>query len=110
VHEHRAGLVLGFTQRDNVKQLVHVEMFATAMEAMQREKNLKRWPRAWKTRLIGEGNPTCAISMRRWLAGSTEPPNRSHDVIVGFVAAISASDARSGIEIPGTRPGMTTVL
>jgi putative endonuclease len=58
VHEHRTGAVPGFTQRYNIKQLMHVEVFETAMDAIQREKSLKRWPRAWKSRLIGEGNPT----------------------------------------------------
>ena len=37
-------------------RLVHVETFATALEAIAREKQLKNWRRAWKIRLIEENN------------------------------------------------------
>jgi len=33
-------------------------VFSTARDAIQREKNMKHWPRAWKARLIAESNPT----------------------------------------------------
>jgi putative endonuclease len=58
VYEHRNGLVEGFTKRYNVKQLVYYETYDSAYQAIQREKNIKHWPRAWKTRLIGATNPT----------------------------------------------------
>ena len=60
VHEHRAGLVKGFTTRYGVKTLVYFEQHDTALAAIQREKNLKHWPREWKIELILESNP-------RWL-------------------------------------------
>jgi putative endonuclease len=37
---------------------VHFEIYDTAYQAIQREKNIKHWPRVWKTRLIGEKNDT----------------------------------------------------
>lgn len=55
--EHQAGTANAFTSRYHVKRLVHVERFERAEEAIQREKSLKRWPRAWKVALIEEGNP-----------------------------------------------------
>jgi len=36
--------------------LEHFEVYDTAYQAIQREKNIKHWPRSWKTRLIGEKN------------------------------------------------------
>ncbi len=58
IHEHRTGAVAGFTTHYGVAQLVLVEPFATMREAIAREKALKGWNRAWKLRLIREGNPT----------------------------------------------------
>jgi putative endonuclease len=37
--------------------LVYFEWHDDIRSAIQREKNLKEWPRAWKTRLIGHTNP-----------------------------------------------------
>ncbi len=52
VYEHREGLVDGFTKDHHVKQLVYYESHATMPLAIQHEKNLKHWPRQWKTELI----------------------------------------------------------
>jgi putative endonuclease len=57
VQEHREGLVDGFTKEHSVKMLVHYEEYATAIEAIQREKNLKHWPRKWKLDLVRSSNP-----------------------------------------------------
>jgi putative endonuclease len=57
VYEHREGLVDGFTKRYGVKMLVHCEMFDSISYAIQRETNLKRWPRKWKLELIEKDNP-----------------------------------------------------
>ena len=56
-YEHREGLISGFTKRYDVKLLVHVEPFDDIRAAIQREKNLKKWPRVWKIALIEESNP-----------------------------------------------------
>jgi putative endonuclease len=56
IGEHRAGLVPGFTARYGVKLLVHYEEYAEVRDAIQREKNLKRWNRAWKIALIEKHN------------------------------------------------------
>jgi putative endonuclease len=58
VYEHRNGLIEGHTKRYNIRQLVYFEVFDTAYLAIQREKNIKHWPRVWKTRLIATTNPT----------------------------------------------------
>jgi len=55
--EHRSGLVDGFTKRYGLKRLVYVEPHQTIAAALQREKNLKHWSRAWKVGLILKSNP-----------------------------------------------------
>ena len=56
VAEHQAGMVPGFTQKYGLKRLVYAERHENILSAIQREKNIKHWPRPWKTRLIGHGN------------------------------------------------------
>ena len=51
-YQHRNGLVPGFTKRYGVKRLVYFEEHSTAYAAIQREKNIKHWPREWKIDLI----------------------------------------------------------
>ena len=58
VYEHREGLVPGFTKRHGVHRLVHWEEFAEIVEAISREKRVKRWLRKWKLELIEQNNPT----------------------------------------------------
>jgi putative endonuclease len=57
VHEHRSGAAPGFTRRYGVKSLVHFEEYDGPARAIQREKNIKHWPREWKVDLIVAGNP-----------------------------------------------------
>ncbi len=57
IWEHREGLGSDFTRRYGLHRLVHAERHETIMAAIQREKNLKHWSRAWKMTLIEEGNP-----------------------------------------------------
>ena len=44
-YEHREGLVKGFTKRYGVKRLVYMEFYETIAAAIQRESNMKHWPR-----------------------------------------------------------------
>ena len=57
VHEHRSGFVDGFTKRHGLKLLVYFEQFDDIRNAIQREHNIKHWPRAWKVRKILAENP-----------------------------------------------------
>ena len=56
-HEHREGLVSGFTRRYKLKMLVYFERFDSPQAAIQREKNIKHWSRAWKRKLVESANP-----------------------------------------------------
>jgi putative endonuclease len=58
VYQHKKGMVEGHTKRYGIDRLVYYEVYETAYQAIQREKNIKHWPRVWKTRLIGESNDT----------------------------------------------------
>lgn len=57
-YKHRTGAVKGHTKQYNIKLLVHFESYRDVRDAIQREKNIKHWPRAWKTRLITDNNPS----------------------------------------------------
>ena len=56
-YEHRNGLIRGFTKQYDLKQLVYFEQHDDIRSAIQREKTIKHWPRAWKARLIHGQNP-----------------------------------------------------
>jgi putative endonuclease len=55
--QHRTGATPGFATRYGAIRLVHAEFFDRMDEAIAREKQLKRWHRAWKINLIEVGNP-----------------------------------------------------
>jgi predicted GIY-YIG superfamily endonuclease len=46
------------TKNYGIDRLVYFEIHETAYQAIQREKNIKHWPRVWKTRLIAKDNDT----------------------------------------------------
>ena len=55
--EHDVGAVPGFTRKYGVKTLVWYEVHESRETAFQRERQLKKWNRAWKLRLIERSNP-----------------------------------------------------
>jgi putative endonuclease len=57
LEQHRGGRGSEFVKKYAVHRLVHVETFASPIEAIAREKQLKNWHRDWKIRLIEEDNP-----------------------------------------------------
>jgi putative endonuclease len=58
IYEHKNNLLDGFTKRYSVHTLVWYEAHDNAETAIQREKQIKKWERAWKLGLIEENNPT----------------------------------------------------
>ena len=60
IWEHREGVADGFTRTYGLKRLVYAEEHETIAGAIQREHTIKHWPRAWKVRLILQGNPDWA--------------------------------------------------
>ena len=57
IWEHKNNLVKGFTKRYSVHNLVWYELHNNMNAAIEREKNVKEWKRAWKSRLLEENNP-----------------------------------------------------
>jgi len=56
VYEHKTGIKKGFTKKYGVNRLVYFEVFQNVNEAIQREKQLKKWNRTWKIKLIEKEN------------------------------------------------------
>jgi putative endonuclease len=57
MYEHKNELTGGFTKKYGIKQLVYYEIYADILDAIQREKRVKKWNRIWKIRLIRTQNP-----------------------------------------------------
>ena len=57
VWEHRSGKGSEFAKQYRVHRLVHLEPHEDIRLAIQREKTLKEWKRAWKIALIEKDNP-----------------------------------------------------
>ena len=57
VYEHHTDAVDGFSKTYGVHRLVYFEQFDQVEFAIQREKRLKKWTRAWKIELIEKTNP-----------------------------------------------------
>ena len=57
VWEHREGIADGFSKKHGIKLLVYFEPYDDIAVAIQRERNIKHWPRTWKARLILGTNP-----------------------------------------------------
>jgi putative endonuclease len=80
VYEHKAKALPGFTARYGLERLVWFEVHDDVEAAILREKDIKKWRRAWKIRLIEESNPdwrdlydslaACAIAALRMSSDS----------------------------------------
>jgi len=57
VWEHKNDLVEGFTKRYRIHRLVYYELHQDMVSAIEREKQMKKWNRAWKLELIETHNP-----------------------------------------------------
>ena len=57
IWQHKNDVNDGFTKQYAVHSLVWYEIAPTAVSAIAREKQLKKWNRAWKLQLIEEKNP-----------------------------------------------------
>jgi putative endonuclease len=57
LYEHQSGAVENFTKKHGVHSLVWYVVYENMESAIVREKQMKKWNRTWKLRLIEEGNP-----------------------------------------------------
>jgi putative endonuclease len=58
VYQHRTKATPGFTSRYGVQRLVWFEVYDDPINAITREKQVKKWRREWKLQLIEKENPT----------------------------------------------------
>ena len=56
--QHKNDLVEGFTKKYGIHTLVYYEVHEDMRSAINREKQIKKWKRAWKLALIEKQNPT----------------------------------------------------
>lgn len=57
IFEHKNKVIDGFTKKYNINKLVYFELFEDIEYAIMREKQIKKWKRDFKIRLIEEQNP-----------------------------------------------------
>ena len=55
--KHKSKIFTGFTDKYQVNKLVYYSIFEDVNEAIKFEKQLKRWKRQWKIKLIEKDNP-----------------------------------------------------
>ena len=57
VYQHKEKLLPGFSSRYDIRRLVWFEVYDDPTNAIEREKKIKKWRRAWKIELIEKENP-----------------------------------------------------
>jgi putative endonuclease len=73
VSQHKLGVFEGFSKQYGCKTLVWYETRPTMLEAIAREKQIKRWRRAWKLALIEAGNPQWRDLSEEWFEAPEGP-------------------------------------
>ncbi len=96
IAEHRLHLNQGFTKKYNTDKLVYYELFDRLDDAIHREKQLKKWHRDWKEKLINDFNP-------EW-KDLTEDIGVDEDFIQAVKEAYEYGIYEAGD--PGSEPGM----
>ncbi|WP_296595060.1 GIY-YIG nuclease family protein [Phenylobacterium sp.] len=83
ISQHREEIYPGFTSRYGVKRLVWFETYDGIVDAIQREKSLKKWKRQWKIELIESSNPDWddlypSFFQAEGALSHLQPPTRSY--------------------------------
>ena len=64
--EHKNKLIKGFSSKYNLDKLIYFEEHQFIEEAKKREKNMKKWKRAWKINLVVKENPNWDDLAKNW--------------------------------------------
>ena len=70
IYEHKNNLIDGFTKKYQIHRLVYFEETNDITSALQREKELKKWSRLWKIRLIEKENKNWDDLARDWVSAT----------------------------------------
>ena len=65
--EHKNKVIEGFTAKYGLNKLIYFEIYPYIYDAIKREKNMKKWKRIWKIKLIEEENPQWEDLSRDWI-------------------------------------------
>ena len=57
IWQHKQEVAEGFTRKYRIHQLVYYELHADMTAAIVREKQIKKWRRAWKIQMIERATP-----------------------------------------------------
>lgn len=57
LHQHKQGIIKGFSQKYKTNKLVYYEQYDDIINAITREKEIKKWRREKKDILINKVNP-----------------------------------------------------
>ena len=57
IYEHKQGMISGFTRKHDLDKLVFYQKSGSVESAINREKQMKKWKREWKIKLIERNNP-----------------------------------------------------
>ena len=86
-YEHKNRLIPSFTQKYKIHRLIYFEVADNPTAAITREKQLKKWNRQWKIRLIEQSNPDWRdLSENFWFFLSGFPPTREWQFRSGWQA------------------------
>ncbi|XOU94682.1 MAG: GIY-YIG nuclease family protein [Candidatus Kerfeldbacteria bacterium] len=66
IRQHKNKELTGFSEKYNLNKLVYYEEFEMAIEAFDREKQLKNWHREWKINLIKTMNIEFKDLAKEW--------------------------------------------
>lgn len=66
IFEHKTGVGSKFSAKYNLTDLIYFEEFHSIIDAIAREKQLKRWHKEWKWNLIKNFNPDCLDLASNW--------------------------------------------
>lgn len=77
VFQHKNGTYAGFTSKYRITRLICFEEFILMSNAIAREKQLKRWSRSKKLRLVDMQNPTWIDLAEHWYHPESVPPKRN---------------------------------
>ena len=56
-YEHKSSFIKSFSKKYNLNKLIYYEIHEDINEAIKKEKQIKRWQRTWKIKLIEKSNP-----------------------------------------------------
>ncbi|MCC1484996.1 GIY-YIG nuclease family protein [Winogradskyella immobilis] len=66
MYEHKNKLIKGFSFKYNLDKLMYFETYQYINDAIKREKNMKKWKREWKIKLIETDNIDWADLSHDW--------------------------------------------